>query len=98
MQDFISKLLLKDPEERMGCKEVMEHEYFSNVKWSDFRAMRVVPPYAPPTKKNVADTSNFGTEYTYKPVKLSVMHVDEDMARESDVFLKEFSYYPTSYY
>ena len=91
-------MLIKDPENRLCGRDVLEHEYFSNIRWADFRAMRVTPPFIPSAKKTVGDTSNFGSEYTGKPVRFSVMHMDEDMAKESDAFLKGFSYYPTSYY
>lgn len=50
MKDFITKLLVRDPEKRLGhknSKEVFDHPWFSNVKWDKIKNKKIKPPYYP---------------------------------------------------
>ncbi|CAM8919439.1 unnamed protein product [Rhodiola kirilowii] len=50
VQDLISKLLVKNPEKRIGCNkgsvEIKKHELFKGVNWALIRSVR--PPEVPP--------------------------------------------------
>lgn len=50
MRDFISGLLEKDPKDRLGFNnsdEVIDHPWFSNVKWDKLKKKTIKPPYYP---------------------------------------------------
>ena len=96
-KDFISKLLIKNMESRMMGKAVMEHEFFNSINWDMLSSLKVTPPFVP-EKKSDGDISNFEPFYTKKQVRMSVMEMDDDMTEQSDAYLQEFSYYPSSYY
>eukprot|EP00466_Bigelowiella_natans_P007602 jgi/Bigna1/36727/e_gw1.15.19.1 len=57
--DFISALLVKDPEKRLGyngADEVKKHALWAGTKWGELLANTTVPEYIPPVK------SEAGTE------------------------------------
>ena len=45
--DFISKLLVKDPAERMTGAEAVKHKFFDGLSFSEVMAKRVTPPFKP---------------------------------------------------
>ena len=50
MKDFITMLLQKEPEHRLGnnnSSEVLEHSWFDNVKWDSLKKRKIKPPYYP---------------------------------------------------
>ena len=50
MKDFITGLLEKEPENRLGNKsssEVLKHPWFDNVKWDSLKKYKIKPPYYP---------------------------------------------------
>ena len=50
MKDFITKLLKKEPSERLGynsTKEVIEHPWFADVKWKKLLRKKIKAPYIP---------------------------------------------------
>jgi len=52
MKDFITLLLQKDPEKRLGNKgsyEILEHPWFDNVKWDSLKSRKLKVPYYPET-------------------------------------------------
>jgi len=62
-KDLISKLLVRDQSQRIGAskgaKEIMKHEYFSEINWEKFNNKQVKPPFVPsrdnlPTDKYVS--------------------------------------------
>ncbi|KAJ3341797.1 Serine/threonine kinase [Entophlyctis luteolus] len=66
--DLIKKLLKKDPKERLGSgdadsEEVKSHPYFEGVKWDDYLALKIAPPFVP-ANSSKADVSNFDEEFT----------------------------------
>ena len=51
-KDLFTKILLKDPEKRLGggirgAAEIKEHEWFKDVQWDDYVNTRIEPPYIP---------------------------------------------------
>ena len=67
-ENLIRKLLVKEPEKRLGkgplgVQEIMSHAFFNNLKWDDIYNKRVKPPFIPKVT-HPADTRNFDTEFT----------------------------------
>ena len=65
---FLSMLMLRDPETRLGsgltdAHEVMSHAFFADVNWDDLYNKKIPPPFLP-TVASPTDTSNFDPEYT----------------------------------
>ena len=65
--DFIRKLLVKNPKERIGyhkgAQEIMEHDFFNSIDWDALEKMEVAPPFRP-TIRDREDLSNFDLEMT----------------------------------
>ncbi|XP_054282176.1 ribosomal protein S6 kinase alpha-5-like isoform X2 [Macrosteles quadrilineatus] len=66
--DFISKLLVKDPRQRLGggeddAEEVKRHPFFKDIDW-DKLARKEVPAPLVPKIANELDVSNFAEEFT----------------------------------
>ncbi|XP_049882058.1 ribosomal protein S6 kinase alpha-5-like isoform X2 [Pectinophora gossypiella] len=71
VQDFIKKLLVKDPRRRLGggdedADELKRHPFFQNLDW-DAVSRRAVPAPFVPTLAHAADTCNFADEFTRMP-------------------------------
>lgn len=67
-QDFIIRLLQKEPSKRLGggprgLQEIKEHAIFQNLDWDTLAQKKVDPPFKP-VVKNDTDTSNFSEEFT----------------------------------
>jgi serine/threonine protein kinase len=65
---FLSMLILRDPDQRLGsgptdAQEVMSHAYFTDVNWDDMYKKKIPPPFVP-TVASSTDTSNFDPEFT----------------------------------
>lgn len=62
-KDLLEKLLVKNPEERIGFKggahEIKSHPWFKNVSWGKVIRKKNIPPYRPNFRH-----SNFDAEYT----------------------------------
>ena len=65
--DLIRKLLVRNPEKRLGyhkgAEEIMDHEFFKTIDWDALYRKEVTPPFRP-TIKDKNDLSNFDTEFT----------------------------------
>lgn len=49
-KDFCQKLLIKDPELRLGAKgieEIRDHPWFENISWDKIEKKVMEPPYRP---------------------------------------------------
>eukprot|EP01017_Pseudomicrothorax_dubius_P002529 TRINITY_DN10110_c0_g1_i1.p1 TRINITY_DN10110_c0_g1~~TRINITY_DN10110_c0_g1_i1.p1 ORF type:complete len:154 (-),score=36.01 TRINITY_DN10110_c0_g1_i1:26-487(-) len=65
-KDLISKLLVTDPDLRLGGKsasEVKGHEFFAGVNWTKVAQRKQAPPFKPTISSDV-DVRNFDEEYT----------------------------------
>ncbi|MES1922463.1 hypothetical protein MHBO_003978, partial [Bonamia ostreae] len=92
-KDLISRLVEKDPKNRLGsgpsdAEEIMSHEFFKDVNWEMMLKKKLRPPYVPATRKQTTDTSNFDAEFTMEPVADSFV---SDMSLKNN-HLDNFSY------
>ncbi|KAL4445496.1 hypothetical protein ABPG74_004570 [Tetrahymena malaccensis] len=65
-QDIISRLLQKDPNQRLGvhgAQEVKQHPFFRDINWQGIIRKEVKAPLVPKVK-NEEDTSNIDPEFT----------------------------------
>jgi len=62
-QDFISKLLEKDPAKRMGTKdgirEIMKHPWMADFDFEKLLKQKIEAPFKPTLSSNVLDVQNF---------------------------------------
>ncbi len=62
-KDFISKLLDKDPQNRLGTKEgiaeIMRHPFFNDLNLDELVNKRLHAPFKPKLSEDVLDVSNF---------------------------------------
>ncbi|XP_045602988.1 ribosomal protein S6 kinase alpha-5 isoform X2 [Procambarus clarkii] len=68
VRDFISRLLVKDPRQRLGggpldAKEIKEHAFFKTLNWDDLAQKKVPAPFVPRISGEL-DVSNFSEEFT----------------------------------
>lgn len=92
VQDFIKKLLVKDPRRRLGggesdAEELKRHPFFQNLDW-DAVARREVPAPFVPALEHAADTRNFADEFTRMPPTDSPAHAP----KHSDKLFLGYSY------
>ena len=58
-KDLLTKLLIKDPNERLGsAEEIKKHAFFATIDWEELLARKSTPPYKP-VLKDPTDTSHF---------------------------------------
>jgi serum/glucocorticoid-regulated kinase 2 len=65
-KDLISKLLNRNPEERLGYNgvhEIKNHPFFKDIDWVKLNNKGYIPPYKPQVKNNM-DISNISSEFT----------------------------------
>lgn len=72
-KDILSKLLRRNPRERLGCgiddgREVRSHSFFAGVDWDALLSRSIPPPWRPAVS-GATDTSMFDTEFTSLPVQ-----------------------------
>ncbi|KAM3968551.1 ribosomal protein S6 kinase alpha-4 [Aphomia sociella] len=68
VQDFIRKLLVKDPRRRLGggeedAGELKRHSFFQNLDWEAVARREIIAPFVPQLS-HAADTCNFADEFT----------------------------------
>lgn len=64
--DLVNKLLTKDPRKRLGAlgaEEVMSHQWFSDINWTDLETYKIDPPNIPKLVSPI-DTCYFSPEYS----------------------------------
>ncbi|XP_014251762.1 ribosomal protein S6 kinase alpha-5-like isoform X2 [Cimex lectularius] len=66
--DFITKLLVKEPRERLGggaddAEELKRHPFFKGLNWNDLSRKAVPAPFVPKIAGEL-DVSNFSEEFT----------------------------------
>ena len=86
-------MLVKEPEYRLQGVDVLMHNFFANIDWDLMREGKVTPPFLP-EKKNTLDTANFFSDYTEQKPVLSLVQMDQEMIKQCDTFLADFSFYP----
>jgi len=68
VKDFIIKLLIKEPRQRLGggpgdAEEVKSHPFFRDLNWMDLAQKKISAPFVPKIRDEL-DTSNFAEEFT----------------------------------
>ena len=68
VSDFILRLLVKDPQKRMGggptgAEEVKAHKFFRSINWDDLLRKNIPAPFVPRITSDT-DVSNFSKEFT----------------------------------
>jgi len=68
VSDFILRLLVKDPRQRMGggptdAEEVKAHKFFRSINWDDLLRKNIPAPFVPRISSDT-DVSNFSEEFT----------------------------------
>ena len=71
-QDLIQKLLVVDPQKRLGqgpngSDEIKKHPFFKGVNWDDAWKKKIKPPFIPKLK-NDTDLRYFDTMFTDEPI------------------------------
>lgn len=64
--DFISKLLVRDPHQRLGgngSEEVKSHPFFTGIDWQLLFDRRYQPPFNPCTDQDITSAENFESEF-----------------------------------
>ena len=72
VKDLIKKLLMKDPEKRLGAcgaREIKQHPWFNSIDWDAMVNGRAMPPWKPDSTHNVANKDEIG-EFAEVNVKL----------------------------
>jgi serine/threonine protein kinase len=91
LRDLFSKLLNKDPEERMNFSlGIKEHPWFNQVKWDDLLAKKIIPPFVP-ILTGECDVSNFAKEFTKCSVSSQPDSLEEVINYEGFSFERENS-------
>jgi len=65
-RDFITKLLNRNPAERLGAggsREVKDHAFFAEINWEALLAKELTPPFKP-TIEGELGIGNFDKEFT----------------------------------
>ncbi|RWS13648.1 ribosomal protein S6 kinase-like protein [Dinothrombium tinctorium] len=68
VQDFIKRLLVKDPKKRLGggrddAYELKKHPFFREINWDDLAKKKIKAPFVPKINGEL-DVSNFAEEFT----------------------------------
>ncbi|XP_076066239.1 ribosomal protein S6 kinase alpha-5-like isoform X2 [Oratosquilla oratoria] len=92
VSDFISKLLVKDPRQRLGggpgdAEELKRHAFFKNLNWDDLAKKKIPAPFVPQINDEL-DVSNFSEEFTAMVPQDSPAIVPPDVDR----IFKGYSY------
>lgn len=67
-KDLLSRLLVRDPKDRLGsgeadAQELKSHEFFFDVNWTELASGKLSPPWRPDVAGSL-DTSQFDQEFT----------------------------------
>lgn len=85
-KDLITKLLRKNPSERLGFKgdadEVVSHPWFAEISIPELLKRKILAPYKPLVKGNQWE-KNFGN-FTYQNVRNSTNTLNADISRDYD--------------
>ena len=87
--DLISKLLINNPNQRLGngprdAESIKEHPYFKDVDWEKYSKKEVVPPFIPKLK-NETDLRYFDKAFTDENVNTPKQNVPRSRV-QSDYF------------
>ncbi|ETO77703.1 AGC protein kinase [Phytophthora nicotianae P1976] len=80
--DFISGLLHKDANQRLGngpngMQEIFDHSFFANISWHRLETKQVAPPIVPKLASEL-DTSNFEDQFTSQQVEGHLVYEERE--------------------
>ena len=91
LQDFILKLLQKDPDKRLGTKhdaaDLKSHPFFNCINWKDLENKKIPAPFKPRILDEL-DTTNFSDEFTSQ----DPIDVEVEAPKNSANLFRNFSY------
>ncbi len=96
-KDFIQKLLIINPDERLGSgpngsEDIKKHPYLKGVNWKDAWLKKIKPPFIPKLK-NDTDLRYFDTMFTDEPIDgPQRKYTNRDRDREPSNEYNGFSY------
>ncbi|XP_002964928.2 RAC family serine/threonine-protein kinase homolog [Selaginella moellendorffii] len=75
-RDLLSKLLVRNPEKRLGAgqrdyEEIIEHQFFASVNWTSMLQKKIRPPFVPQVKGG-DDVGNFDVVFTCEQITTTV--------------------------
>ena len=84
--DMISKLLQKDPKERMGSCEmdaeiVMKHKWFEWINWDSLFNKKLNPPFKPNLTED--GLNYFDEEFTSEDIKHHLQNISPEVSNRS---------------
>lgn len=96
--DLCSRLLLKNPKQRIGCSkekgvdEIKEHPWFKDIDWGMLERKEIEPPFKPQVR-NSKDLSCIDEEFLQEPVAETPHEPNEMLAQHNtDALFKHFSF------
>jgi len=94
-REFISKLLTKNPDRRLGsltdAEEVMEQPFFAAIDWSDLKKKRLIPPFKPELTDEL-DTRYVDPEFEQDDISLTPPSCGRSLRPGDTLCFSEFSY------
>ena len=95
-KDLIKKLLVIDPNERLGSgpdgsENIKKHPFFKGINWNDAYQRKIKPPFIPKLK-NDTDLRYFDTMFTEEPINGKQRKYTRDRDREPSNEYNGFSY------
>ena len=95
-KDLIKKLLVIDPNERLGSgpdgsENIKKHPFFKGINWNDAYQRKGKPPFIPKLK-NDTDLRYFDTMFTEEPINGNQRKYTRDRDREPSNEYNGFSY------
>jgi len=79
-QDFIKKLLVKDPSKRLGhvggVKEVLAHPWLKSINPQDLLARKLKAPVLPELSEDKLDINCFDEEFTQQELRETEVPID----------------------
>jgi serum/glucocorticoid-regulated kinase 2 len=80
-KDFISRLLNKDPAQRLGTKggisEVLSHPWLKGIDNKALLSKKIPATYKPTVSKDPFDVSNFDKEFTDEENAITMLNTGE---------------------
>ncbi|KAL4095837.1 hypothetical protein PRIC1_009204 [Phytophthora ramorum] len=82
LRDFLSGLLRKDANQRLGngpngMQDIFDHPFFANISWHRLETKQVSPPITP-TLASELDTSNFEDQFTSQQVEGHLVYEERE--------------------
>ena len=95
-KDLIKKLLIVNPNERLGSgpdgsEDVKKHPFFKGINWDDAFQRKIKPPFIPRLKSDT-DLRYFDTMFTDEPINGTQRKYTREREREPSNEYKGFSY------